>query len=120
MVMLGDKAMAVALQREQGDTLDAIGEQFGISHQRVAQVVKHLTEVITDIELELMVARKVGRPYFLPILYGENYTLQLAFADLIVRKLRARDLELSVETVHGVNGLGLLIRDITDYSGGSR
>lgn len=115
--MLSEKSQAIVLQREHGETLEQIGEQFGVSHQRVAAIVKNATELVNHVELDLMVARKFGKPFFQPIMYGPDYTLQVAFADWLVRQLRARGLTLTVDTVHGANGLGLLIEDITNYGG---
>ena len=59
--MLSEKSQAIVLQREQGVTLAAIGEQFGVSHQRVAAIVRDAGELVTGVELDLMVAAKRAR-----------------------------------------------------------
>jgi hypothetical protein len=118
--MLSEKSQAIVLDREQGDRLVDIAERHGVSHQRVSAIVRDATGFVTEVEMKLLVGRKLGKPFFQPIMYGPDYTLQVAFADWLVRQLRARDLELAVETVHGANGLGLLIENVTPYEGAGR
>jgi hypothetical protein len=113
--VLSEKSQAIVLQREQGVTLAAIGEQFGVSHQRVSAIVRDATELVTRVELDLMVARKTGEVCAYLIPYGPNYTLAMDFSAWLVRQLRRRDIELTVSTRRASNGLALVIEDVTDY-----
>ncbi len=48
----------IALEHDAGDTYAAIGERYGITHQRAQAIVREATEQINQIELELLRARK--------------------------------------------------------------
>ena len=117
--MLGEKAQAIVLERERGDTLVAIAERHGVSHQRVSAIVRDATALVTRVELDLMVDRKTGAPYELWIPYSAHYTVSLAFFDWLLGRLRDRGLEVAVSTRPASNGLALLIEDVTDYSKGT-
>ncbi len=114
--MLSEKSQQIVLERDVGDTLAQIAERHGVSHQRVAAIVRDATELVTKIELDLMVARKTDEQCAYVIPYGPDYTLAMQFCDWIVAQLRKRDLDIQVETRRASNGIALLISDVTDYS----
>jgi transcriptional regulator len=75
MAMLTTRDQELVLARDRGDTTVALGEKFGISHQRVSVVMARATEFVNHVDLDLMVARKTGEVCAYVIPYGPDYTL---------------------------------------------
>ena len=115
--MLSEKSQEIVLAREQGGTLAGIGEQFGVSHQRVAAIVRDATQLVNRVELDLMVARKTGEACAYVIPYGPNYSLAMEFSNWLIRRLRDRGVKLTVTTRRASNGLALVLDDTTNYGG---
>ncbi len=112
--MLSEQSQAIVLERETGATLTEIGARHGVSHQRVSVINRAATAFVTEIELALMVARKLGQPYALLIPDGDG--IGLDFAAWLVGRLRRRDLHITVSTTQAANALIVLLADTTDYA----
>ena len=115
--MLSERDQAIVLDRERGDTYQAIAGRYGITHPRVMTVVKNATKLVNTVELDLLHVRQTGEQCAYLIPYGPNYTLAMAFSDWLIRRLRDRGLKLKVETRRAANGIALLIEDVTNYGG---
>jgi hypothetical protein len=118
--MLSEKSQAIVLERDQGAKVDEIAERYEVSHQRVSAIVTNATALVNSIEMQLLVARKTGEVCAYLIPDSEHSPVAMAFVDWLVRRLRARDLELEVSTRRASNGVAVLIEDISDYRGGAR
>lgn len=139
--MLSERDQAIVVGRDAGDTYEALGRRYGISHPRALTIVKNGEQLALTVELDLRATRQdndaldqaIARQdldmieqlgvyqqcaYVIP--YSENYTVAMAFSDWLIRRLRDRGLTLKVETRRASNGIALLISDITDYTGGAR
>ena len=118
--MMSARNQEIVLAREDGQSLLQLGERYGVSHQRVAAVVRSARELVDQVELDLMVARKDGEICIYLVPYGPDYQMSLAFCDWIVGQLRKRDVEvLALQCRRASNGIAMLLSDVTDYSGGN-
>src|SRR4051794_11733475 len=102
--MISATNQAVVVERDAGDTLAEIGKRHGITHQRVSAIVAQATQVVNRMELDLMVARKTGEHCAYLIPHGPDYTLALAFSDSLIRRLRARGVDVEITTRRASNG----------------
>jgi hypothetical protein len=114
--MMSEKAMSLVLARESGATLAEVGRRHGVSHQRVASVMRHATEFVDKVEMDLLVARKEDSLCAFVIPFGPDYSLAQQVADWLLRRLRARDLDLKVSTRRTPDGLLLVIEDVTPWA----
>jgi hypothetical protein len=111
--MIEEQTQAIALARARGETLASVGREYGVSHQRVSQIMTSVTHLVNEMDLGLMLARKVGRPYIRVIPHQDNYTGALAFSDYLVQRLRDRGMDLRISTRRCANGLALELEDVT-------
>lgn len=118
--MLSETAQQIIVERESGETLKTIAHRHGLSHQRVSTIVKDGRSFVDHVERDLLVARTSGEVCAFVIPFGPNYTTAMRFGDWLIARLRARDLNLHIETRRASNGLALLLTDITDYRPGGK
>jgi hypothetical protein len=116
--MLSAKSQEILLERERGAPQAELAERHDVTQQRVAAIIRDATELVTKIELDLVVARKKGEVGAFVVPYGPDYELAMAFGAWLVHRLRDRDLDIRVTTRRAPNGLALLLEDVTDYSRG--
>ena len=111
--MLTVRDQQVVLERDRGHTTVEIARRHGISHQRVSVLMARATEFVTQVDLDLMVARKTGEVCAYLIPYGPDYTLALEWSTWLIKQLRDRGLEVDVQTRRAHNGIALLLSDVT-------
>lgn len=117
---MSERNQRIVVEREQGDTIVQLGERYGVSHQRVAAIVRVARELVDQVELDLMVARRTDEACIYLIPFGPDYQASLAFCDWIVGQLRKRDVEVQVECRRASNGIAMLLTDVTDYGRSER
>lgn len=71
------------------------------------------TELMNEMECDLMVAKKQGDVVAYVVRYGPHYTEGLAVAQALIDRLRDRGLAIRVDTARADNGLALLIEDVS-------
>lgn len=71
------------------------------------------TELVDELEVDLMAARKSGEVVAYVVRYGASYTEALAIGQALVDRLRQRGLTIKVGTARADNGLALLLEDVT-------
>ena len=109
----------IFFERVRGDTVAGIGSRHGVSHQAVSQiVVRERNRHLDRLEMQLMVARREGQVVGLavPNQAQDDRVLALRYFAWVLDALRARDLEIKVETRPTSEGLVLFLEDVTDYS----
>jgi hypothetical protein len=113
--MLSTRDQQIVLARDRGETTVELGERYGVSHQRVSRIVMNANALVTQISLDLMVAKKTGEQcaWLVPYQPGSGYTEALAFGFWIVEELRKDGIEVDIETRRAHNGLALLLTDVT-------
>jgi hypothetical protein len=111
--VLSTRDQQIVLERDRCDTIVHIGKRHGISHQRVSMVMSRAPEFVNRVDLDLMVARKTGEVCVYLIPDGPDYTLAIDFLTWLIRRLRDRGMQVSVETRRAHNGLALLLIDTT-------
>ena len=70
------------------------------------------TEMVNDLEMALMVARKDGEIVQFVVPYGPDHTAALKFGQDLVDRLRRRGLTITVQTARADNGLALLLEEV--------
>jgi hypothetical protein len=117
-------AYPLLAEHARGDSYRAIGERHGLSHEGARQVVMRDSTVFLDrLEMDLLLAWKLeqqGRAaeaqwpgLALPHQPGDGWQLGLALFQWIVDKLKARDLDVQVQTQATPNGVVFLITLVT-------
>lgn len=112
MDILDPRNQQIAFDRECGDPLSAIGKRYGLTKQRVHQIVigsADATEYLNRLEVDLMVARKEGKPL----------RFEKSFRDLpgvLHRLCIIRGLDVEVTIKHSGEALTILLEDTTNYS----
>jgi len=116
--MLSDREKSMLLDRAGGETLTSIGTRYGVSYQRVQNVVREGRQFIDRLELSLL--RNVHTDdlevYVVP--YGIDYQLAIDFFDWCVGELRKRDVEVKIHHRKSKEGVVFALEDVTPYGGG--
>ena len=111
----------ILLDRVRGDTLAAIGERYGMTHQNVhAIVVRERTRHLNDLELRLLANRTTGdvELFLIPDHGGPDFDLAIEYMRWSLHELAQRGVRTRVHYRPTETGVAFGVEDITDYAHG--
>jgi hypothetical protein len=114
---LSDREKAMLLDHATGETLQATSARYGVSYQRVQNVVREGRQFIDRLELELLKNTKTDDLVVYVVPYGPDYQLAIDFNDWVVAELRKRDVQVKIHHRKNADGVIFALEDVTPYKG---
>ncbi len=117
---LSEMNMKATLAKATGEPASTIANRYGVTTQRVLQILKGAREHLVWLELELVKARRTDDAVALLVPYQdqEDRKLALDYLDLCVRELRRRGVEVETEHRPTTEGSVFFLFDRTEYNNG--